>query len=913
MYQERLGELLEELRRLGPGGVRAAEMLAAAGEQVERPGTRAGNLIAYCIREALMSLLDMGGKSERRVSNAAARVVEVADQLRRERASQEPLLDAVQQLAAAIEGPGPHISRLQKLIGSLARRPAVRAEADLLDSYVELIGEVNALHADVAVETAVELYSRALTTLVRLFGPMGARLEEIDPLTSIAEPTCEDVARLASLAGDPRTLGYFFSRLEGPAWLRALADHPLLQPPDQGPWFAYGYVVKLAQSHPDEVGRWLGSRPGGQQLADHQAYLLIAIARSVAGPVADAVLHLATGRTDGPGVLHQIAGYLAGLSVEEHVSDAVIGLVKRAHDGVTRDGAPTDDTYLSAGILRVAVSSAGRGRARRWLGILAAKLGAACERYQREVRLLQAIDGLTLNPEAPVLDQLVVAVRDVARLAVREGVPTTERVERLGRLPAPLAGRMIAAHLVETVDADATVALTLLTDEVADHDPMPEPLALLRELTARELPELDQRMLRALGDPPNSEEVAGLDDGADLPRTWTRAYGWLIVMPIAVREAWSAANECVERRWGPASPNGLLWPNPSVMTVPPRTVFESDELAALEPLQAAQRIAAWEPGGEFAGATRYDAGRELQELVNNDSQRWLAQAQAPILEALSDPMYAELYLSTLTDHADQLREHLPEILDAIELAENKLTTQSACELEESSWAKVVSAGIDLIGKLAAAGAPLGSDTDRGWELIERAARRRKEQPAFDVQADVKPFQHAIYRPSMRALEAAFVYAHTTTDGDTEPLRLLALLEEVLDLQPPDGLHARAIIGRNLAWLTQRAPEWARSRWSLLVGADAPAGLDRHIFDQYLEWGAPAAALLTEHRNLYQAALDHVPEHARRHLLHAMIWGLDGYDPAAVLEVLAAAGDGQLSEAIHWLAFGAFHQAEMPLE
>jgi hypothetical protein len=185
---------------------------------------------------------------------------------------------------------------LQTLIGSLARRPAVRAEADLLDSYVELIREVNALHADVAFETAVELYSRALTTLGRLLGPMGARLEEIDQLTSIAEPTREDVARLASLAGDPRTLGYFFSRLDGPGWLRALADHPLLQPPDQGPWFAYGYVVKLAQSHPDEVGSWLGSRPGGQELADYQAYLLIAIARSVAGPVADAVLHLATDR-----------------------------------------------------------------------------------------------------------------------------------------------------------------------------------------------------------------------------------------------------------------------------------------------------------------------------------------------------------------------------------------------------------------------------------------------------------------------------------------------------------------------------------------------------------------------------------------------------------------------------------------
>jgi hypothetical protein len=54
-----------------------------------------------------MSLLDMGGKRERPVSDTASRVVEIADELRRERASQESLLDAVQELAAALEGPGP--------------------------------------------------------------------------------------------------------------------------------------------------------------------------------------------------------------------------------------------------------------------------------------------------------------------------------------------------------------------------------------------------------------------------------------------------------------------------------------------------------------------------------------------------------------------------------------------------------------------------------------------------------------------------------------------------------------------------------------------------------------------------------------------------------------------------------------
>jgi hypothetical protein len=889
-------------------------MLTAAAEHVGEPRTLAGNQIAYCVREALMSLLDMGGKRERAVSDAADRVVEAAEELRRERASQESLLDAVQDLAAALEGPGPNIARLQTLIEALARRSPVRAEADLLDVFIDLLREANALHGDVTLESAADLNSRAQLTLARLFGPMSARLEEIDLLTRVAEPTEEDVANLASLAGDPRTLGYFFSRLEGSGWFPALADHALLQPPDEGPWFAYGYIGKLAESHPEDVRDWLISRPGGRELSDHQTFLLIAMARGVAVPVADAVLHVAEGRTGDAGVLHQIAGYLEQLPVEEHANGAVIGLVKRALDGVIGDGSPADDTYLSASMLRVVLSGAGQGQAGRWLGILVAKLGVETHHYQRELRLLQAIEGLTLTPDAPVLDQLVVAARDVARLATREAVPTAERVERLHALPAPLAGRLIAAHLIETVDVDATQALALVTDEVTRENPMPETLALLSVLTEHELPDLDQRMLQALGDPPSEEEVAALDDEAELPRSWTHAYGWLIAMPAAVKTVWAAANACVEGRWGQASPNGHLWPEPSVMHLPPKAAIGTEELAALGPLDAAQRLAAWTPTGEFAGASRYDAGRELQEVVSKDPETWLSQSQAPILEALGDATYAERYLNALADHADQLHDHLPAILDAVEFAENKLTTALALgEHADTSWENVVSAGVDLIGKFAAAGAPLDANTDRGWGLIERAVRRRDDQAAFNEEIDHTPLERAIHRRSMRALDNAFVYAHATSDGDAEPQRLLALLDEALELDPPDGLHARAIVGRRLPWLAGHAPEWTRSRWSRLVGADAPAGLGLDTFNQYLEWGAPTAALLTEYLDLYRAGLDRVPDHARRHLLHALIWGLDGYDPAAVLEMLIGAGDDQVSEAVSWLAFGLFHQPEMPHE
>jgi hypothetical protein len=58
-----------------------------------------------------MSLLDMGGKRARLVSTAAGASWKVGEELRRERASREALLDTIQQLAAALERPGPHIAR----------------------------------------------------------------------------------------------------------------------------------------------------------------------------------------------------------------------------------------------------------------------------------------------------------------------------------------------------------------------------------------------------------------------------------------------------------------------------------------------------------------------------------------------------------------------------------------------------------------------------------------------------------------------------------------------------------------------------------------------------------------------------------------------------------------------------------
>lgn len=105
-------------------------------------------------------------------------------------------------------------------------------------------------------------------------------------------------------------------------------------------------------------------------------------------------------------------------------------------------------------------------------------------------------------------------------------------------------------HLSEAVDVDTDTALSLLTREVADQAPMPETLALLRQLTERGLEGLGERMLEVLGEPPTSEEVAAVSDEDDLPASSRRAYGWLDAMLAAVKDAWAAANGRVEARWG---------------------------------------------------------------------------------------------------------------------------------------------------------------------------------------------------------------------------------------------------------------------------------------------------------------------------------------------------------------------------
>jgi hypothetical protein len=914
-------DLLDALAALGPEGARTGEMLAAAAEQADQGGLRAGNLVVYCIREALTSVLDLGGRRTQDMTDAARQVVETANRLRSERGSSETLLEAITALEAALEGPGPHARRLESVITTLARRAPARAEADLLDRYVEILSAVSgALHGDIDIERARELLARALVAIGRLFGPMTGRLSELDELVAITGPTPSDVATLAGFVGDPRVIAYFFAHVTGPGWLRALRGNDLLRPPVDGFWAARPYLARLAESHPDEVRDWMASSPPGHQLDPRQAADLLSIARLVKSGVGPTAVRIADTHFGNVAVLHAVAAYLDDMPVEEHAASTVLELLKRALNEVLDVDGRSGDSYLAAGMLRIGISSAREQDPERWLRVLSAKLASiAAAAADYRVRQLPKIDELELDAGASGLELLTVAVRDVARIAADQGVLTNKRLHSLSKIPHPLRGRLMAAHLAEALDADADAALELLKEEVAERAPMPETLALLRALRDRATHGLEDAMGGALGEPPPARETADFKDGDELPGAWTRAYGWLDAMPHPIAQAWAAADERVAAAYGPASPQGHLLLRSRADWIPRQSPLGAESLLQLTPIEAAREVAGWRADtGDFLGARARGLAETLSQVIERSPEPWLSEDPMRLIPQLRHPTYIAAYLDAVATHADRLQEIARGLIDAVELVQSKPWSVEDLGGDDydydHTWANAIDKGIHLLGELAAAGVDVSDRDKTAWDVIERAIRDRGADPqVFADEENTKALDRAINRPSMRALEVAFTVAAAQMNKGEKPQRLLDLLDEALGLESPDGLHARAIIAPRLPWLASRAPDWTNSRWDLLVGDAAPNGLGAATFDLYLKWGNPYAPLLEKHRALYQTALARVPEQARDHILAGLVHRAAGYKSDAVLGMLSDEGPASVSEAGQWLGFNAYHALDMPLD
>jgi hypothetical protein len=651
-------------------------------------------------------------------------------------------------------------------------------------------------------------------------------------------------------------------------------------------------------------------------LSDQQAYSLIQVAQRVDAPVGEAVLRIGDGHFANRHVLELVSRSLADAPAAEHATTASFEILKRALQVVADDAGPADSSYTAGALLRVAISGAAQGRPERWLRMLCAKTSGMLDRDEPlrvwAIRRIQAVPALGLDGTGPVLDQFVAAVREVTQIAEQAGVPLDARVDALRRLPAPLGGRLIATDLAASAELDVDAGVRLVETEVADSDPMPETLSLLRALRERNAPGLADVLARSLGSPPAPSVLAAFDDDDEFPPEWIRAFGWSDALPGEIQGTWADAVARVRERWGAPSQDGFVLPPPTATFLPARSPFDADELAQLPPLSAAEAIASWRPDpADYAGPSTHGVAQALKDLIAANRDAWMSEDAPDIVRTLRDPTYIAAYFEALSATPDP---ELPTtVLAAMEqLFDVRLLRQRAPGDDpvqlDVTWP--VDLALRLMPRLDLAELDVQR---RVWALLRCAAHANNAPERASADGTPGDAQTPRYDTYTRTLAAAFSVAdRVMLANGPPPPELLSLLDEALALTKPRGLSARTAVAANLPWLMHRARAWTESNWDSLIGQAALDGLGVYTFESYLQYGRPYRPLLASHPELFWAALGSVPDSAQLHILHAMLWEVDGYEPAIVVEKLLVPSRNAISEAAKWLALSASRSDELDI-
>ncbi|MBV8958778.1 MAG: hypothetical protein JO087_08425 [Actinobacteria bacterium] len=191
---------------------------------------------------------------------------------------------------------------------------------------------------------------------------------------------------------------------------------------------------------------------------------------------------------------------------------------------------------------------------------------------------------------------------------------------------------------------------------------------------------------------------------------------------------------------------------------------------------------------------------------------------------------------------------------------------------------------------------------RVWILLE--ARTDRDEP-------VDPHMCSVYAS---AVAAAIGVADKTMLDDEPPAELTQMISAVLALNRPLGQSVRNVVAANLSWLIIRAQTWTEGHRESLVGDDGTDDLGAYTFEAYLQRGRPSRELLRRCEDRIWAAISTTPAAAHAHILHGMLWGVDGYDPATVMDKLAASGvERPVSDAAQWLWTAATRDPTLDIE
>lgn len=876
-------ELRDALATYGEPGIRAGEMLVSAHRLLRVPDLPCrSEAVAWACREALESVLDLAEGSQG--LKAAAREVVQAWQLTHANPHEDASAfeEKLKALQVELDHPGGyHARRLLQVIRRHTNWEPLPQQEAAARQWAKLVGEANrGLHANLDEKGASRLYSRTHQAIDSLFSPLIGRLDYIDQVLAASAPGATQLAQLRAWSSDPRALQYFFTKVAGKQWLALLDGTDLLDPGDRG-WLALPFLDKLASTAPDSVAAWLERQTNkAVRAAPSVAVLYLHLARTLGMPAVRFVQRLRS-QVGHPAIRRELTWWLSSLPVQDRGKDGVLAV---ADVVIESAGAKPGDMYELQRALDVVVDAAQYGNAERVLRMLSGKVARAVAASPHARAWLPVLTDLVEAEKGEDTGMLrfyeretvlvVTLVRALA--AATAGGGALSRCERaIGALPVEIRMRVMAAHLHDRVAAHKERAADLLIEAVATIEPTPELVGLAERLTAVADHALEQLLVSALGEPPTLEELASAP--ADrIPASWRRPYWWLAALPATVTQRWHTAAAVLTAKYGPPPPTHP--PKLAGWTrVEESSPYSKEELQDLAPVEAATKIASWRPAetGPFS-PTAFGLADMLRQVIQTRPEPW-QEAPIEIISALRHPIYIAAYFDSLAQVvASLLPDAAPALATAAAFAAHApwpapSLSQFAHDLAPPAgieWRAVRSSAALLIRRLWGEAHDLGDAQPDAWRLIVEAVRDRDDDPHV---SERDAMDGALNRPSMRALDACFVYAaQRVRAGTPMPAPFLDLLDETLELDGPDGLHARAVIAQRLEWLRFAAPDWFTSRQEPLIGTAAPDNLGQQTWDLHLAWGPSSLRLLALFPDRYLDGLARGQQAALPRILTGML-------------------------------------------
>ena len=262
------------------------------------------------------------------------------------------------------------------------------------------------------------------------------------------------------------------------------------------------------------------------------------------------------------------------------------------------------------------------------------------------LRLMNPLNELSLNSRHRPLELISAGMIDAAAASARNGLAVADRLERLRLVPEPLAGRLVAQHLLDHLPATADAAREFIATQIAtNNSPSPEALSLLRRLFADQVRGVNDAVAEALGAAPETPAI--LED--PVPDEIIRPHRWLVAVPSSTVPEWHRADVELTEQIGVASQDGVMMRVGATRFGGASSPISLDELATLRPLEAAARVASWrrDPDSSFLDPSAEGLAGTLRQAMDGDSARWIAEDPVELARALRHPVYITVLLLSL--------------------------------------------------------------------------------------------------------------------------------------------------------------------------------------------------------------------------------------------------------------------------